>query len=171
MTVQEGNQFHQSRISENSRVQRVKITPNYRLNNNYLLPANKLIYSSQEILPPIQTEMESDTEFEIKPTIKRTCARCKESNKCVKMIRSRIHRLEELVNNIAKTTDNYYTGIKERQTPQQSLQFLPYSIQSDSKPASNVPISFYDISNFSMEDLQLVISAITNNMMISNRNT
>ncbi|CAI2185134.1 14551_t:CDS:2 [Funneliformis geosporum] len=165
MNSKEGNYFHPTRMSEHSRVQRLKLTPNYRLNNNYPLPANMLRYSSQEILPPIQTGLESDTEFEIKPTIKRTCARCKESNKCVKLIRSKINRLEELVKNIEKTTENTafnYTGIKYQESQPQPLTPLPQIMVT--QPSS------YDFSNCSMEDLQLVISAITNTMMF-NRNS
>ncbi|CAG8473666.1 6934_t:CDS:2 [Acaulospora morrowiae] len=35
---------------------------------------------------------------------KRTCARCKESNRCVKLLCSRIDRIEDLVNSLASRT-------------------------------------------------------------------
>ncbi|CAG8522075.1 11781_t:CDS:2 [Funneliformis caledonium] len=124
--------------------------------------------------------VENDIEFEIKPTIKKTCARCKESNRCVKLVCSRIHRLEELVKNIVKTTEksamnvnNNNTLIKqERQPPSlisqvfvtQPLQLptpLPSPIQVFSSPPN---FTSSDFSNYSLEELQKVVSAITNTM-------
>ncbi|CAI2168253.1 4113_t:CDS:2 [Funneliformis geosporum] len=134
------------------------------------------------IIPSIQTEkIDNDNEFEIKPTIKKTCARCKESNRCVKLVCSRIHRLEDLVKNIVRTTEtssmnvnNYNTFIKEQQ-PQipspisqvfinQSLQLptpLPSPIQAFSSPPNSISS---DLSNYSLEELQKVVSVITNAM-------
>ncbi|CAG8592733.1 10325_t:CDS:2 [Funneliformis mosseae] len=126
-------------------------------------------------------KVENDMEFEIKPTIKKTCARCKESNRCVKLVCSRIHRLEELVKNIVKTTEksamnvnnNNNTLIKqERQPPSlisqvfvtQPLQLptpLPSPIQAFSSPPN---FTSNDFSNYSLEELQKVVSAITNTM-------
>ncbi|CAI2163706.1 16959_t:CDS:1, partial [Funneliformis geosporum] len=48
MSNKEGNYSYPTRMSEHSRVQRLKLTPNDRLNNNYPLSANMLIYSSQK---------------------------------------------------------------------------------------------------------------------------
>lgn len=90
---------------KNLGAQRTKITPSYRVNHSF--PS-----STQINIPSIQAvdsneeKIHDDEGFEIKPTIKKTCARCKESNRCVKLLYSKINRIEELVKGIAKSTDN-----------------------------------------------------------------
>jgi hypothetical protein len=110
--------------SEKSRVQRVKVTPNYRLDNYLSIPSSvKSMNSTQfntispiQINNPVDEKINEDNEFEIKPTIKKTCARCKESNRCVKLLCSRINKIEELVNDIAQTTENGVINVNNNNT-------------------------------------------------------
>ncbi|CAG8634500.1 18412_t:CDS:2 [Rhizophagus irregularis] len=156
---------------KNLGAQRTKITPSYRVNHSF--PS-----STQINIPSIQAvdsneeKIHDDEGFEIKPTIKKTCARCKESNRCVKLLYSKINRIEELVKGIAKSTDN-----QQSQQPQQPPSPIPQIFLTQPSqlltPAPS-PIqtfsntSFNNFSNHSLEDLQNIVSIITNTM-ISNK--
>ncbi|RIA89901.1 hypothetical protein C1645_824140 [Glomus cerebriforme] len=183
--------------SEKSGVHRVKVTPNRRLNHS-ISSSVKNMNSSQFINPSIQNigsieeKVHHDDEFEIKPTIKKTCARCKESNRCVKLLCSKINRIEELINGIAKSTENGVINLNndnnnnntviEQQPPSpipqifltqpsQLLTPAPSPIQNFSilsNPMENTLTSVNDYSNHSLEDLQKFVSIITNTM-ISNK--
>ncbi|PKY57146.1 hypothetical protein RhiirA4_478007 [Rhizophagus irregularis] len=167
---------------KNLGAQRTKITPSYRVNHSF--PS-----STQINIPSIQTvdsneeKIHDDEGFEIKPTIKKTCARCKESNRCVKLLYSKINRIEELVKGIAKSTDNVIDTNnniiieQQSQQPQQPPSPIPQIFLTQPSqlltPAPS-PIqtfsntSFNNFSNHSLEDLQNIVSIITNTM-ISNK--
>jgi hypothetical protein len=87
---------------KNLGVQRTKITPSYRVNHSFPSTTRVNIQS----IDSAEEKIHDDEGFEIKPTIKKTCARCKESNRCVKLLYSKINRIEELVKGIANSTDN-----------------------------------------------------------------
>ncbi|CAG8811944.1 22334_t:CDS:1, partial [Racocetra persica] len=87
--------------------QRSKVTPECRLKNPAALKnknRSKSIILADESTPS-HTSHTCNTDS-IEPIqdikMKKTCARCKEATKCVKLLSSKIGRLEELVDSLAE---------------------------------------------------------------------
>ncbi|RHZ69431.1 hypothetical protein Glove_283g139 [Diversispora epigaea] len=120
--------------------------------------------------------------------IKKTCARCKESNKCIKLLYSKIGKVEELVDSLAKNTTchkascnrnsnknqqigkkvNKNNAPKTHQIPQIVIQQPDdndTSMTPNLKTSEFAPFDLFtngrDLSSCSLEDLQKIIMTIT----------
>ncbi|CAG8469019.1 12264_t:CDS:2 [Acaulospora colombiana] len=99
---------------------------------------------------------------------KRTCARCKESNKCIKLLYSRIGRIEDLVNSLAVSTKTK-ADVKDPQST--SASGIPQILVSQPQGESNLPhydAGRNDFSDFSLDDIQHFIIAFTNSIVSAN---
>ncbi|CAG8477710.1 12355_t:CDS:2 [Dentiscutata heterogama] len=147
--------------------QRLKVTPECRLRNPAALKnkdrSNSTIItttnpSSQPCLPdsiePIQNVK-----------MKKTCARCKEATKCVKLLSSKIGKLEEIVGSLAERcrSDSIINEKRDKTTS------IPEIFVTDHFGSANSTIVsldtfnlFTSLSNCKLEDLQNLVVIMTN---------
>ncbi|CAG8502316.1 2274_t:CDS:2 [Diversispora eburnea] len=168
----------------------------FTLNHSYHLPPS---------LHPIQSDSNTSDIFGTIGTIKepkmikKTCARCKESNKCIKLLYSKIGKVEELVNSLAKNTvchkapynrnniKNQQIGKKLNKNNASKTWEIPQIViqrpddnydAPDTSMAPNLntsaPFDLFtngrDISSYSLEDLQKAIMTLTRAMIYPSRN-
>src|SRR5436190_18335828 len=78
------------------------------------------------------------------------CADCKETNECVKLISNKVNKIEEIV-------DNFYKNLLERKNKRFSEFNARFTL-------NNVPREVeYDLSNFTLENLQKLVNFTTQN--------
>src|ERR1043165_5804143 len=85
------------------------------------------------------------------------CPDCKDTNNCVKLFSSKVNRIEEIVN-------DFYKNLPVQRTEQFSLYSAKFTI-------NNVPCELeYDLTNFTIEELQKLVDLTTQNFNINNEN-
>ncbi|GES95499.1 hypothetical protein GLOIN_2v1781086 [Rhizophagus clarus] len=78
------------------------------------------------------------------------CHNCKETNDCVKIISSKVNKIEEIVN-------NFYTNLPKKNNQQFSTFNAKFTL-------NNVPCEVeYDLSEFSLDNLQKLAQNYDNN--------
>ena len=76
------------------------------------------------------------------------CPDCKDTNNCVKLLSSKVNRIEEIVNDFHKNL------------PRQKVE--NFSLYSAKFTVNNVPCELeYDLSNFTLEELQKLVNFTT----------
>jgi hypothetical protein len=85
------------------------------------------------------------------------CSNCNETKDCIKLFSNKINRIEEIINN--------YKNFPKKNTKQSSIFITNFTL-------NNIPCkSEYDLSNFTLENLQKLVILVTHHCNNDNNNT
>lgn len=85
------------------------------------------------------------------------CLDCKETNDCIKLFSNKVNKIEEIV-------ANFYKNLQKKETKQISVFNAKFTL-------NNVPCELeYDLSNFTLENLQKLVNFTTQNHDDNNNN-
>ncbi|CAG8599422.1 8010_t:CDS:2 [Cetraspora pellucida] len=140
--------------------QRLKVTPECRLKNPAALKNKNRSYSN--ILEVTSTPSQTCNPDSIEPNqnikMKKTCARCKEATKCVKLLSSKIGKLEEMVDSLAERCRSDFVN---NETIYRATNIPGIFVTDHLGPTNSalLPLDTFnlftsDLSNYKLEDLK-----------------
>src|SRR6266516_2231649 len=119
--------------------------------------SSKNNYEQTRRTPYVQKINLSNNNMRTRRKPPKLCPDCKETNDCIKLFSNKVNKIEETVN-------NFYKNLRKKETRQVSIFNAKFTL-------NNIPCELeYDLSNFTLENLQKLVIFTTQNCNNNNNN-